>query len=271
MGQAKQRQAAKDSGRPWAPVMPVAVSSATGTNHQVRLMEHLGKLSKRAEENTRAALQAARDADSEDNRLGALHTILAGAMALMEREVEQGYAQSAESQKLKGQIACRKGCSFCCHLAVEASIVEAILVWRRASQRADLTAAVHANAHKSANVDPDQRWKMRQPCPMLGADGACQVYEDRPGSCRAFVSVDAKACERSLLTAGTGNADLSVPIVPFPRQIETAISIGVRRACAAENLQSCNVELTAALHLLANDSTAPGRWLAGETVFRPYP
>lgn len=268
MGQAKQRQAAKESGRPWAPTMPAA---GGGASREARLLRHLGDLSKTAEVNTRAALLAAREADTEANRLGALHTVLAGAMALMDREVEQGYAQSAEMQKLKGQIACRKGCSFCCHLAVEASIIEAILVWRRASERADLTAAVHANAHKSANVDPGERWKMRQPCPMLGTDGACQVYEDRPGSCRAFVSVDAKACERSLMTAGTDTEDLNVPIVPFPRQIETAISIGVRRACAAENLQSCNVELTAALHLLANDPTAAGRWLAGETVFRPYP
>ncbi len=271
MGQAKLRKSAKESGRPWAPAMPVAVSSATGTNEQVRLMEHLGKLSKLAEENTRAALQAARGTNSEDNRLDALHTILQGAMALMEREVESGYAQSPTSQNLKSQIACRKGCAFCCHLAVEASIIEAILVWRRATQREDLTMAIRAHAHRSANVDPDKRWAMRQPCPMLGADGACQVYEDRPGSCRAFVSVDAKACERSLMTAGTDKEDLNVPIVPFPRQIETAISIGVRRACAAENLQSCNVELTAALHLLANDPTAPGRWLAGETVFHPYP
>jgi hypothetical protein len=83
--------------------------------------------------------------------------------------------------------------------------------------------------------------------------------------------VDVAACERALVTAGTPEENLGVPIIPFPRKIETAISIGVRRACAAENLQSCNVELTAGLHLLATDPTAVTRWLAGETVFQPYP
>ena len=192
-------------------------------------------------------------------------------MALMESEVETAYASAPEMTKLKQSVACRKGCSFCCHMAVEATIVEAILVWRRAAHLPALSRAVHESAAKSANVEPHARWRARTPCPMLGSDGACQVYEDRPGSCRAFVSVDAKACERALTSAGTDEENLSVPIVPFPRKIETAISIGVRRAIAAENLQSCNVELTAALHLLANDSTAATRWMAGETVFTPYP
>ncbi|MSP21084.1 MAG: hypothetical protein EXQ93_06135 [Alphaproteobacteria bacterium] len=190
---------------------------------------------------------------------------------MMEAEIDSAYGQNADMIRLRESVACRKGCAFCCHMAVEATIVEAILVWRRAAQSPALTAAVHASVAQSANIEAHERWRKKHPCPMLGADGACQVYEDRPGGCRAFVSVDARTCERALMTADTAEEDLTVPIVPFPRKIETAISIGVRRACAAENLQRCNVELTAALHLLASDASATGRWLAGETVFTPYP
>jgi hypothetical protein len=151
------------------------------------------------------------------------------------------------------------------------TIIEAICVWRRASQSPQLTANILAAGPKTANVPAAERWQMKVRCPMLGEDGACQVYEVRPGGCRAYVSVDVAACERALVTAGTPQEDLRVPIIPFPRRIETAISIGVRRACGEENLQSCNVELTAALHLLSTDATAASRWLAGDTVFQPYP
>lgn len=271
MGQAKQRRAAMAAGRPWAPHMPVAVPSATGTNREVRELERLNTLCKVAEEKAREALQLARAATDAATQLDRLHALHVGATGLMEAEVEEAYDRAPEGPGLRDKVACRKGCSFCCHMAVEVMPIEAILVWRRASQRADLVANVHANAHKSANVEAGERWKMRQPCPMLGADGACQVYEDRPGACRAFVSVDAKACERALMSAGTAEHDTKVPIITFPRKIDSAINVGVRRAMAAENLQSCNVELTAALHLLANDPTAAARWLAGETVFTPYP
>ena len=270
MGQAKQRKAAKDAGRPWAPHMPVAVSSATGTNRDVRQMERLGQLAKVAEAKTREMLQAARAAPGDAARFDGLHAILQGAMGMMEAEVESGYA-GAEMSRVKESIACRKGCSFCCHLAVEATIIEAICVWRRASQSPQLTANILETGPKTANVPALERWQLKVRCPMLGADGACQVYDVRPGGCRAYVSVDVAACEGALVTAGTPEEDLGVPIVTFPRKIETAISIGVRRACAAENLQSCNVELTGALYLLATDPTAASRWLAGEAVFQPYP
>ena len=192
-------------------------------------------------------------------------------MGLMEAEVDAGYAGSAAMTELRRTIACAKGCSFCCHLAVEATIVEAICVWHRAAQSPQLLANILATGPKTANVPAFERWRMKVRCPMLGADGACQVYDVRPGGCRAYVSVDVAACERALVTADTPHEELGVPIIPFPRKIETAISIGVRRACAAENLQSCNVELTAALHLLATDATAVARWLTGATVFQPYP
>ena len=271
MGQAKQRKAAKEAGRPWAPRMPAAVSSATGSSREVRELERLGQLAKIAEDRTRDALQSARTAADDAGRFDALRSIPQGAMSLLEAEVAVGYGSSAEMGQLQQAIACRKGCSFCCHLAVEVTVLEAVAVWRRASASPQLTAAILETASQSANVPAMERWRKKVPCPMLGPDGACQVYEDRPGSCRAYVSVDVAACERALVTAGTDQEDLGVPIIPFPRKIETAISIGVRRGCAAENLQSSNVELTAALHLLATDATAASRWLGGETVFTPYP
>ena len=271
MGQAKQRKAAHKAGRPWAPTMPAAVSSVTGSSRAAREMERLSQLSHVAQKESLELLRSARRATDETTRYRHLHSIFAGATALMEAEVESAYAATDSARRLKESVACRKGCAFCCHMAVEVTALEAILVWRRALASPVLVAAVKASAPATANVAAAERWRRKMPCPMLGDDGACQVYEDRPGSCRAFASTDAQRCETALRTAGTADEDLRVPIVLFPKNIDNAISIGVRRACAAEGLQSCNVELTAALLLLANDATAAVRWLAGETVFKPYP
>ena len=105
MGQAKQRKAAKEAGRPWAPHMPVAVSSATGNSREVREMERLGQLSKVAEAKTRELLQAARAAPEDSARFDGLHNILQGAMGLMESEVDAGYTGSADMTRLRQTIA----------------------------------------------------------------------------------------------------------------------------------------------------------------------
>ncbi len=270
MGEAKRRQSAQTVGRPWPPKLPPLPPGTANATPATRELQRLAMLGRMAETNTRTALQAARAATDNDARDQILDSILQGACGLLEGEVRTAYAANAESARLWSTVACRKGCSWCCHIQVETTIVEAIVVSRQVAKSESLTASVLAAAPAVAGTDSVGRLRKRVACPLL-VDGACSVYDHRPGACRAHVSLDDKACETALKTAGTPDEARKIPTVVIPRKIDTAISFGVRRACAAENLQSCDVELTAALYLLATDPTAVSRWLAGETVFTPYP
>lgn len=104
------------------------------------------------------------------------------------------------------QIVCRQGCSACCRGLFEISLLDASLLQ---AGFAELTEPVKARVLTRARrrvADLQQRWPKFQPpyilnrlpdddwqempeddmtpCPLLGADGGCLVYESRPLTCR---------------------------------------------------------------------------------------
>ncbi|GAA4806011.1 hypothetical protein GCM10023307_35710 [Lysobacter hankyongensis] len=71
---------------------------------------------------------------------------------------------------------CRRGCSACCHIDVDLTETEAVLIARHTGR--DYTKrAIHTHGHTS-------------PCPFLGAQGECTIYSVRPFNCRTFHALD---------------------------------------------------------------------------------
>jgi hypothetical protein len=95
--------------------------------------------------------------------------------------------------------ACRKGCSYCCHVAVEATVPEILAIARfvrerfTQEERDRLMEAVDANIEATEGLSGRERFFSRTPCPLL-RDGACSVYEVRPVNCRSWHSEDAERC-----------------------------------------------------------------------------
>lgn len=83
-------------------------------------------------------------------------------------------------------LACKKGCSFCCHFPVRVTAIEAELAWKKA-KASEKFGEIEANLSESG----------RTACPLL-VDGECSVYAHRPIACRTRNSFDAGACEKSL-------------------------------------------------------------------------
>ena len=175
-----------------------------------------------------------------------------------------GYApRSAEP------LACRAGCSFCCRSPqVEASSPEIFALAARidalpAAQREAMLARVRAADDATRGLSAAQRAAARIPCPLLEND-RCSVYESRPLSCRAAVSLDAGACQSSF--EGT-----PIP-VPVPRVFWEALGESVRSlgaALAAAGLPLRAYDLNAALRIAVETPDAPARWAAGEDIFAP--
>lgn len=99
-------------------------------------------------------------------------------------------------------VACKKGCSSCCHMNVSVTKSEADRIARTlGTSAAILDTAPHHDPGEFAGV----------PCPFLDEQGACSVYADRPLACRKHSSffVDENPCHPSVMNR------IEVPMVSF--------------------------------------------------------
>ncbi len=86
---------------------------------------------------------------------------------------------------------CRAGCSACCHLEVEITAEEGVLLSDRVKAghviNRELLAKQAARERKGEEWDVYNSPANR--CVFLGPHGACTVYEDRPSACRKLLVI----------------------------------------------------------------------------------
>lgn len=99
-------------------------------------------------------------------------------------------------------LACREGCSLCCHLRVDVRPPEAFLIAdhvRRTFSPAELEALggrLQGHSEKIARLTVFEHVTQNIPCPLL-QNGRCSVYSVRPQACRRYHSRELAACEYS--------------------------------------------------------------------------
>lgn len=127
------------------------------------------------------------------------------------------------------EIACRKGCSFCCHLEVKISWAE---VWATVIYLVDhrsiedleaLLVRVESVAQQVKDMDATERCASKIPCSLLDTTaGECSVYDARPHACRGYNSVDASICER-----GFGEPGASIPMEALQQSLHAGTCVGI--------------------------------------------
>jgi hypothetical protein len=168
-----------------------------------------------------------------------------------------------------GPIACREGCSFCCHLRVITTIPEVLRIAARV--RSDhghegieaLQQRIAQYRTATAGLDAEARRHRRAACPLL-VDGRCSVYAARPMSCRGWNSLDVSGCEAHFLDPSRG---VHVPIYGPQYQINACIQDGMATGLGAAGLQCDRVELAEALGVSLEVADAAQRWLRGDRIF----
>jgi len=160
--------------------------------------------------------------------------------------------------------ACEAGCSFCCHVHVDATEPEILAIaahLHETLREGALPALLDRLAWHVARVSvlsDDERWAARIPCALLGRDGRCTVYPVRPLRCRAFHSSDAGACRDAL----HGCTDVPPPTIPALDRVHHAVEEGFDRALVAAGLSAAperlEVALLAALRALGDGAGAEG-------------
>jgi len=159
-------------------------------------------------------------------------------------------------------IACKKGCSHCCHSWVSAPAPEVLYIAKRVRgmpQRARVADAFAA----ARNQDVIARKRNAVACPMFEQD-ICRLYELRPMACRFAASADAAMCLRVFRQA-------SAEAIPSPSRNlrgRGAYQIALAAALKAAALPPAYYEFNAALARALSREDAETAWLSGEDFLR---
>ena len=99
-------------------------------------------------------------------------------------------------------LACRAGCSWCCHFTVDIRAVEALRIVDFMTsalgpeEQARIRHEVRANSESLRGIDDVGRMQRNIRCPFL-KDAQCQIYEARPQTCRNYHATNAAGCQKS--------------------------------------------------------------------------
>lgn len=184
-------------------------------------------------------------------------------MAFLYSNVEAGSKHIADVP-----IACRRGCSYCCNIWVDATAPEVFYAAKALNGAGKRTAieAVNGALALTEGRTFDDRGDMVTPCPLL-RDNLCGVYPARPINCRTAVSADADICRRSYLEIS--GEDIPTPMVWMA--LRQGYGIALEGALVNAGLVPDAREWNACLNIALVDPGAEARWLAGDDVFAVAP
>jgi Fe-S-cluster containining protein len=181
---------------------------------------------------------------------------------------------TAYFEKEGSLLACRAGCSFCCHLRVMVYPHEAIALFRYLGSRIPKEQADGIRERLVENAagrgrlegqarDADSRLSGRIACAFL-VDGKCSAYEVRPAACSGYHSTSRERCENDF--NGTNDSPEAIPMLQGLHFVATALDQGLDLALADARLWSSRIELHQALAALIRDPALIARWRSGREL-----
>jgi Fe-S-cluster containining protein len=120
-----------------------------------------------------------------------------------------------------GTLACRAGCTWCCHYSVDVRAAEVFgildFVERTfsAEEKARVQAEVRANSVALENLDEFERMRRNVRCPFL-SEGRCTIYPVRPQTCRNYHATNVAGCQQSY--EDPDNLDIDPEFAPLVYQ-----------------------------------------------------
>lgn len=169
-----------------------------------------------------------------------------------------------------GTLACRAGCTWCCHFSVDVRAIEVFrildVIEREFSveQRAQLRAEVRTNSETFKNLDALERMRRNVKCPFLSAD-RCSIYAARPQTCRNYHATDAAGCQMSY--EDPDNLDIDPEFAPFVYQAGGAHVEAFNKALREAGYDDRVYELNAAFDAAFSDPAARARFEGKQKPF----
>ena len=178
--------------------------------------------------------------------------------------------QDAVSATNHVDFACRRGCSYCCHLRVEIRPHGAFVLANHirtkfdAAQRARVIARIEENLERIQSLTPEQHIRAGIPCALL-EDGACSAYDARPATCRKYHSVSVQTCRDAF-------TDTSAPLTgeiedEHVRLAGNAVALGYAKGLEDAGYDIKLYELHHALHSALTNPKLGKRYRKGKRAF----
>ena len=227
----------------------------------------MGSDSERDESGTarRFAFNAVRETLGASSDVDSCTTLAAGIDSLIGQAFEH-------FQKDGADIACRAGCSFCCHLRVMVYPHEAIALFRYLGSRmlkehvSLVRQRVLENADAIRKASREGRAPARAACAFL-IDGKCSAYEVRPGACAGYHSLSREHCEKTYDDPAASSE--GTPVLQALRYIAEEMANGMDEGLAAAGLSGTRIELQTAVAALIRNPALIARWRAGRELTVP--
>jgi Fe-S-cluster containining protein len=170
----------------------------------------------------------------------------------------------------KADPACKRGCSYCCHLRVEIRPHDAFVMAQyvrvkfNADQRAQVLARIEGTLARIAPLTQDQHVRAGVPCALL-EDGVCSVYEARPATCRKYFSMSVDTCRNAFNdTAAPLTGEIEHEQV---RLAGNAVALGYAKGLEDAGYDAALYELHYALHAALTNPKAETRYRKGKRPF----
>ena len=215
-------------------------------------------------------LQAAFDRERREARAGSPADAAAARMQTVRMYGRLAALQDAAVAGDNVVLACKRGCSYCCHLRVEIRPHDAFVLAQHlrtrvdAGQRARAVARIEETLGRIAALSPEQHVRAGIPCALL-EDGVCSAYEARPSTCRKYHSVSVETCRDAF-------NDTSAPLTgeiehEQVRLAGNAVALGHAKGLEDAGYDATLYELHYALHRALTDPKAEKRYRRGKRAF----
>ena len=174
-------------------------------------------------------------------------------------------------------IACKKGCSWCCYKQVGVSPLEVFLIAEHLKNKGIKVSLENIKSRLTAldqitnGLPSEARLSAQLPCDFLVED-SCSIYEVRPLACRGGNSIDADLCRRHVEDMENVQKEEELEGRPYwihavPFHVMRVLREGLTTGMKKWDLGQEKLELTAATRIVLQEKDALENWIAGKDIF----
>jgi Fe-S-cluster containining protein len=167
-------------------------------------------------------------------------------------------------------IACKAGCSYCCHIKVDALPIEVFYLvqhLRSTLNKSELD-LVHskakANRQRTSGMTCHEQQEKAIRCPLLSNEGCCMCYVARPSTCRRYHSNDAAPCQAMFENTAAKDMRAEVVEVRYPA---AAIFWAAQETFKNEGFDAAPYDLSSALDEVLSNPSCYNRWRNRNSAF----
>jgi Fe-S-cluster containining protein len=169
-------------------------------------------------------------------------------------------------------VACRKGCSSCCHQSVFVLPYEIFFVVHFIEKNLpeeitdEIREATALKSIRTGRMKMQQLLHFKEACPLLDDTGQCSAYIARPMACRIYLSSDVSTCINDL--ENPDDTKHFPSLYEFPLRAGRMLNEGVCTYLNERKIDPYEWIFESSLNKVFEDSQAFRKWIDGVNLFQ---